>query len=197
METLTAGTMAGAGSFRCEECGHVVKLAEQDTLGACPDCGGKAYARATLFGGQRFGRETEPPPMSPEQRGAWLGQVKRGLTGPGQYLAYEDGDQLVTVSLENEWTRVGRSLAADVRFDDPTVSRRHALVVRQPDGVRVLDDRSLNGVFVNGKRVEWSVLHDGDEIVVGRYRLHFVEQAAEPTIAGEAAVSSEADPTAG
>ena len=106
METLTAGTMAGAGSFRCEECGHVVKLAEQDTLGACPDCGGKAYARATLFGGQRFGRETEPPPMSPEQRGAWLGQVKRGLTGPGQYLAYEDGDQLVTVSLENEWTRV-------------------------------------------------------------------------------------------
>jgi pSer/pThr/pTyr-binding forkhead associated (FHA) protein len=61
-----------------------------------------------------------------------------------------------------------------VRFDDPTVSRRHALIVRQADGVRVLDDRSLNGVFVNDERVEWRVLEDGDEIVVGRYRLHFL-----------------------
>jgi len=68
----------------------------------------------------------------------------------------------------------GRSLAADVRFDDPTVSRRHALIVRQADGVRVLDDRSLNGVFVNGERVEWRALSDGDEIVVGRYRMTFV-----------------------
>jgi pSer/pThr/pTyr-binding forkhead associated (FHA) protein len=41
----------------------------------------------------------------------------------------------------------------------------------------VLDDRSLNGVFVNGERVEWRVLGDGDEIVVGRYRLHFLEAA--------------------
>jgi pSer/pThr/pTyr-binding forkhead associated (FHA) protein len=57
------------------------------------------------------------------------------------------------------------------------VSRRHALIVRQADGVRVLDDRSLNGVFVNGERVEWRVLADGDEIVVGRYRLHFLEAA--------------------
>ncbi len=80
--------------------------------------------------------------------------------------------------IAREWTRIGRSLAADVRFDDPTVSRRHALIVRQADGVRVLDDRSLNGVFVNGERVEWRALHDGDEIVVGRYRLHFVEIAA-------------------
>ena len=66
-----------------------------------------------------------------------------------------------------------------MRFDDPTVSRRHALIVRQADGVRVLDDRSLNGVFVNGERVEWRVLADGDEIVVGRYRLHFLEAAAD------------------
>jgi pSer/pThr/pTyr-binding forkhead associated (FHA) protein len=88
------------------------------------------------------------------------------------------------VGLDREWTRVGRSLAADVRFDDPTVSRRHALIVRQADGVRVLDDRSLNGVFVNGERVEWRVLTDGDEIVVGRYRLHFLEAAADMEPAG-------------
>ena len=88
------------------------------------------------------------------------------------------------MTLAREWTRVGRSLAADVRFDDPTVSRRHALIVRQPDGVRVLDDRSLNGVFVNGTRVEGRVLRDGDEIVVGRYRLGFlsVPAASEPVL---------------
>ena len=78
-----------------------------------------------------------------------------------------------TLPLSREWTRIGRSLAADVRFDDPTVSRRHALIVRHPDGVRVLDDRSLNGVFVNGTRVDGRVLNDGDEILVGRYRLTF------------------------
>jgi pSer/pThr/pTyr-binding forkhead associated (FHA) protein len=82
---------------------------------------------------------------------------------------------VVAFSLQREWTRIGRSLAADIRFDDPTVSRRHALIVRQPDGLRVLDDRSLNGVFVNGERVEWSTLADGDAIVVGRHHLHFVE----------------------
>src|SRR4051794_41335648 len=74
---------------------------------------------------------------------------------PGQYLAWSEGGRVHVAPLEREWTRVGRSLAADVRFDDPTVSRRHALIVRQADGVRVLDDRSLNGVFVNGERVEW------------------------------------------
>ena len=65
-----------------------------------------------------------------------------------------------------------------MRFDDATVSRRHALIVAQEDGVRVLDDRSLNGVYVNGRRVEWSPLGDGDEIVVGRHTLHFLDVAA-------------------
>ena len=75
----------------------------------------------------------------------------------------------MVVAITREWTRIGRSLAADVRFDDATVSRRHALVVNQADGVRVLDDRSLNGVFVNGRRVEWAPLTDGDEITIGRH----------------------------
>ena len=86
----------------------------------------------------------------------------------------------MVVALTREWTRIGRSLAADLRFDDPTVSRRHALVVRQADGVRVLDDRSLNGVFVNGQRVEWHVLKDGDEILVGRHSLRFIDTTSAP-----------------
>jgi pSer/pThr/pTyr-binding forkhead associated (FHA) protein len=108
----------------------------------------------------------------------------RALTaGPGEYLALDDGDGLRVVPLTREWTRIGRSLAADVRFDDPTVSRRHALLVRQADGVRVLDDRSLNGVFVNGERVDWRVVRDGDEILVGRYRLTFLVVPPTPAAA--------------
>jgi hypothetical protein len=106
----------------------------------------------------------------------WIVELREGIDTPGQYLAYRGADgNVVAYTLEREWTRIGRSLAADIRFDDPTVSRRHALIVRQPDGLRVVDDRSLNGVFVNGERVEWSALADGDEIVIGRHHLHFCD----------------------
>jgi pSer/pThr/pTyr-binding forkhead associated (FHA) protein len=57
-----------------------------------------------------------------------------------------------------------------------TVSRRHALIVRTPENeLRALDDRSLNGLFVNGKRVDWTRLTDGDELEIGRYRLYVLE----------------------
>src|SRR3954452_4750624 len=177
MESLTSGTLAGTGSFRCEECGYVVTLAAEDELPACPGCGGARFARASLFAGGRFSRRTSD--ATPEERKAVLAEARDGMDGPGQYLAYDEGGEVKLVSLEREWTSVGRSLAADIRFDDPTVSRRHALMVRQADGVRGLDDRSLNGVFVNGERVDCRVLADGDEIVVGRYRLHFLEAAPE------------------
>jgi pSer/pThr/pTyr-binding forkhead associated (FHA) protein len=120
----------------------------------------------------------------------WITELREGIDVPGRYLAYRGGDSnVVAFTLEREWTRIGRSLAADIRFDDPTVSRRHALIVRQPDGLRVVDDRSLNGVFVNGERVEWSALADGDEIVIGRHHLHFCDI---PVAAGVSAASAEA-----
>jgi pSer/pThr/pTyr-binding forkhead associated (FHA) protein len=112
-------------------------------------------------------------PASPG-RDERLAALRGRITEPGEYLCWEEGGRPAQVALTREWTRIGRSLAADVRFDDPTVSRRHALIVRHPDGVRLLDDRSLNGVFVNGARVDGSTLQDGDEIIVGRYRLMFV-----------------------
>lgn len=224
MESLTSGTMAGAGSFRCRCCGYTLTLAGTDTLSDCPGCGGHDFVRASLFsadvrsrgrqagagtpgayggperivarrgnaGAPRAGeRETEADTLrtgalggalsrpEPVDSDAWLEDAREQVGEPGEYLVYADGNKLRTVALTREWTRIGRSLAADVRFDDPTVSRRHALVVRQADGVHVLDDRSLNGVFVNGLRIDRSgvgqrVLQDGDEIVVGRYRLRFL-----------------------
>lgn len=186
MESLTSGTLAGTGSFRCEQCGYVVTLAASDELPSCPGCNGASFVRASLFSGGRFHRRHNEAP-TPEERAELVAAARAEITKPGEYLAYEDAGRLRIVSLDKEWTRVGRSLAADIRFDDPTVSRRHALIVRQPDGVRVLDDRSLNGVFVNGERVEWRALANGDEIVVGRYRIQYLHLTAETLAAAPAA----------
>jgi pSer/pThr/pTyr-binding forkhead associated (FHA) protein len=123
------------------------------------------------------GQDSVPVVDEPErrERPAWVDDARAGLSEPGKYLAYEESGRYVVVAISREWTRIGRSLAADVRFDDATVSRRHALVVNQADGVRVLDDRSLNGISVNGRRVEWSALADGDEIGVGRHTLFYLD----------------------
>jgi predicted nucleic acid-binding Zn-ribbon protein len=181
MDALITGTLAGTGSFRCEECGFVVTLVAEDALPDCPGCGGDRFQRASLFGVTGEGRFTRgPADPGADDRQAWLERARALAEEPGEYLALEDDGEIRLVPLTREWTRIGRSLAADVRFDDPTVSRRHALLVRQADGVRVLDDRSLNGVFVNGERVDWRVVKDGDEIVVGRYRLAFIEHAGTP-----------------
>ncbi len=126
------------------------------------------------------GQSTVPvqaPEAVERERPAWLQEARNGLSEPGKYLAYEESGRQVVCPLAQEWTRIGRSLAADVRFDDATVSRRHALVVSQAEGVRVLDDRSLNGVYVNGERVEWAGLTDGDEITIGRHAIYFLDTA--------------------
>ncbi len=169
---LTSGTLAGTGSFRCTACDYKISLAASDELPACPSCGGTDFARASLFTASRATQETTSMAATDDDS---VAEIRAGLDEPGQYLTYDDGAETRVLALTREWTRVGRSLAADVRFDDPTVSRRHALIVRQPDGLRVLDDRSLNGVFVNGDRVEWSRLADGDQVVVGRHVLRFID----------------------
>ena len=110
-----------------------------------------------------------PAPTLP----TWLEAAREGLDEAGRYVAYEEDGEPIVVDLPTGWTRIGRSTAADVRLDDATVSRRHALIVRTPDDdLRALDDRSLNGLFVNGERVEWTPLRDGDELEIGRYRLY-------------------------
>lgn len=177
MQSHTSGTLVGTGTFRCVDCDYALSLAAADALPACPSCGGSQFVRASLFTDQHEAPGTLPKEMDVDSR-AWLEGVRRQIDAAGQYLVYEEAGETIVHELALEWTRIGRSLAADVRFDDPTVSRRHALVVRQPDGVRVLDDRSLNGVFVNGDRIEWRALSDGDELVVGRHHLHFVDVPA-------------------
>lgn len=170
-QAFNAGTLAGAGSFRCESCGFAVALHELDPIPSCPHCGGASFRRASIFGDHA---PAEPWGGGESARPGWLDEAREALVTDGDYLAYRDDQRVHVLPLEDGWTRIGRSLAAHIRFDDPTVSRRHALLHREDEGVRVLDDRSLNGVFVNGERVEWHALEDGDEILVGRFRIYFL-----------------------
>jgi phage FluMu protein Com len=177
MESLTTGTMAGDGTFRCEQCGFVLTTAATDALPPCPECAGVNFARASLFS---TGAVTVSPDASAGLRAAALDEHAREAVGtPGPYLAWEERGEVRIVPITAEKPmRLGRSLSADVRFDDATVSRRHALIVRDGEGARVLDDRSLNGVFVNAARVTSHVLQDGDEVLIGRYHLRFLMVSA-------------------
>ena len=138
------------------------------------------------------GDDTQVPAAGGRRgRPSWVDDARAGLTEPGKYLAYEESGRHVVVAISREWTRIGRSMAADLRFDDATVSRRHALVVNQPEGVRVLDDRSLNGIYVNGRRVEWSPLADGDEVSIGRHTLFFMDTVSTGSAVPTPAVTGE------
>ena len=180
-DTYEAGLAppAGAGSFICLDCSHSLSLAPSDEMPECPSCGGDRFRRASLFEqptlrGVSVGHAgTEPKD--------WLAGVRDSLEKPGRYLAmFADGRSRV-ISLTDGWSRIGRSRSADIRLDDPTVSRRHAVIVQTAEGeLRLLDDRSMNGICVNGERVDWSSVKDGDELQIGRYTLHVIEHAGKP-----------------
>jgi pSer/pThr/pTyr-binding forkhead associated (FHA) protein len=96
---------------------------------------------------------------------------------PGRYLAVPDGNEVALVPLREPTTRLGRSHTADVVLEDASVSRRHALIVRREARSVLLDDRSLNGIQVNGQRVTEATLRHGDEILLGRIAVRYVEVA--------------------
>ena len=94
---------------------------------------------------------------------------------PGRYLSVEHGDEIHLIPLDRPVVHLGRGLSADIRVEDPQVSRRHAIVAQRGDGARVLDDRSSNGTFVNGREVTVSHVTDGDVLRLGRAVFRFVE----------------------
>jgi pSer/pThr/pTyr-binding forkhead associated (FHA) protein len=78
--------------------------------------------------------------------------------------------------IKDERTQIGRSPDAAVFLDDVTVSRNHALLVRRRDGLYVDDLGSLNGTYVNRRRIESHKLANGDELQVGKYKLTYLER---------------------
>jgi DNA-directed RNA polymerase subunit RPC12/RpoP len=179
IRSVEAGAAPGAGTFFCTDCGAHLSLLEEDLLPECPSCGGSSFGRDSIFesmqdhGGQTAEYAVPHEAGSPE----WLDEARAMLAEVGRGLAFRDDDGPIEVfPIAEGWTRIGRSAAADLRLDDPSVSRRHALIVSErPKALRVLDDRSLNGVRLNDARIEWARLVDGDELGIGRYRLFVLE----------------------
>jgi pSer/pThr/pTyr-binding forkhead associated (FHA) protein len=64
----------------------------------------------------------------------------------------------------------------DIFLDDVTVSRRHAIVAKGGGRFTIEDLGSLNGTFLNRRRVERGELENGDEVQIGKYRLIFLER---------------------
>ncbi|WP_431803972.1 FHA domain-containing protein [Microbacterium sp. bgisy203] len=93
--------------------------------------------------------------------------VRSGPTAGARYL------------LDTDVTTVGRHPEADIFFDDVTVSRRHAEVTRTGGFFEIVDQRSLNGTYVNGERVDRAVLNDGAEVRIGKFRLNFFVSPAD------------------
>ena len=111
--------------------------------------------------------------------GALLHRVRAAASAvwrlsPGRYLAIPDGDEVVVLPL-GVLTRIGRRPTADIVIDDMAVSRRHALVIERDGAPVIADDRSRNGVYVNGRRVREARLEHGDEVQIGNRVMRYLE----------------------
>ena len=93
--------------------------------------------------------------------------IPRRLAPFGHYLAFSDGGAEWLVPIEPKVTHVGRGLTADVRIEEQRVSRTHAILVRHGHHTRLLDNRSANGTFVNGRPIFATNITDGDVIRFG------------------------------
>ena len=150
----------------CPECG----FANADGANYCQRCGSFLVA-------------SEPPP------GATTAAYKVGETGELEAVELEDvvarGPALVirgggrageSFQLERERLTIGRRPDSDIFLDDVTVSRDHAVLVRRGSVYHLDDCGSLNGTYVNRRRIESHQLTDGDELQIGKYKLAFLSR---------------------
>jgi rubredoxin len=147
----------------CPECG----FQNPEAANYCSKCG-------ALLHTPESGEQTQT--FSPAVRDELLESLgELPETGPALIVRTGGGRTGETFSPQGDRTMIGRSPDCGVFLDDVTVSRRHAALVRR-DGRWVIEDLgSLNGTFVNRRRVDSAPLEDGDEIQIGKYRLTFLQ----------------------
>ena len=147
----------------CPECG----FQNPEAANYCSKCG-------ALLHTPESGEQTET--FSPAVRDELLESLgELPDTGPALIVRTGGGRSGETFSPQGERTTIGRSPDCGVFLDDVTVSRRHAALL-QRDGRWMIEDLgSLNGTFVNRRRVDSAPLEDGDEIQIGKYRLTFLQ----------------------
>ena len=146
----------------CQECG----FQNPEAANYCARCG-------ALLVKDESGAETtqtftaEDPEDAPAETLESL-----GVQGPALVVRSGGGRAGEMFPLEDE-TTVGRSPDCGIFLDDVTVSRKHAILRERDNGFFIEDQGSLNGTFVNRKRVESAQLEDGDELQIGKYRLTY------------------------
>jgi hypothetical protein len=103
--------------------------------------------------------------------------IGRRLAPFGHYLAFEQDGEDWLVPIDSKVTHIGRGLTADVRVEEQRVSRSHAILVRHGHCTRLLDNRSANGTFVNGRRIVATNIVDGDVIRIGSVVTRYLQIA--------------------
>jgi pSer/pThr/pTyr-binding forkhead associated (FHA) protein len=157
----------------------------------CPECGfsnadGANYCQRC---GAFIGNSETPGTGAPESSTATYRIDETGelvpveledvvAQGGGAALVVRAGGGRVGESfpLDGDRMTIGRRPDSDVFLDDVTVSRDHALIVRRGDEYHLDDLGSLNGTYVNRRRIESHHLADGDELQVGKYKLTFLSR---------------------
>ena len=145
----------------------------------CPECGFQNPEAANYCArcGARLVRAEESEttmtftPEEAEEDGLGLPE---GIDGPALIVRAGGGRAGETFPLEHERITIGRSPDCEIFLDDVTVSRKHAVITKNGDDFRIEDEGSLNGTFVNRKRVEAAELENGDELQIGKYRLTYL-----------------------
>lgn len=103
--------------------------------------------------------------------------VSRRLAPFGHYLAFADNGTDWLVPLNEKVVHIGRGLTSDVRIEEQRVSRSHAILVRNGHHTRLLDNRSANGTYVNGRQIIATNIADGDVIRIGPVVMTYVQVA--------------------
>lgn len=146
----------------CPECGYQ----NPEAANYCARCG------AALITPDEAETTMSFTPEASEEAHDVLGDI--GVKGPALVVRSGGGRSGESFHPQGEHTTIGRSPDCGIFLDDVTVSRRHAVLVEEGGRFRIEDQGSLNGTFVNHKRVESAELTDGDEVQIGKYRLTFL-----------------------
>jgi len=143
---------------------------------------------ATNEGGHDSPAETTssipiPSSIDPDTRGGELtkddASAVEALPGGSALLLVQRGPSAGSrFLLDTEEVSAGRHPDSDIFLDDVTVSRRHAVFRRGPDGYHVVDVGSLNGTYVNRDRIDDVLLSGRDEVQIGKYRLVYFPSSA-------------------
>ena len=99
-----------------------------------------------------------------------------GVKGPALVVRSGGGRAGETFHTDAARTSIGRSPDCEIFLDDVTVSRQHAFLVEKDGRFFIEDEGSLNGTFLNRRRIESAELEDGDELQIGKYRLTFLNR---------------------